>query len=86
MLLKDLHNPFDFSSMGELEPVALNRLTEIRVPTLLVMGDREVSDVYAIAHLIQSSIPGTQKLILSNTAHFPMLEQPQCLTELFSTS
>jgi 3-oxoadipate enol-lactonase len=60
-----------------LEPPACERLGEIRVPTLVLIGDQDVSAIQAIAEKLATTIPGARKIVLPNTAHVPNMEQPE---------
>jgi pimeloyl-ACP methyl ester carboxylesterase len=55
---------------------ALPRLPEIRVPTLLLVGDADISDVHAHAGAIEAGIPRSRRMILSNAGHLSYLEVP----------
>jgi len=65
-------------SLGqELDPPAIGRLSEIRVPTLVIVGDRDVADILAVADLLAQGIAGARKIVMPNTAHVPNMEQPE---------
>jgi 3-oxoadipate enol-lactonase len=59
-----------------LEPPAIDRLAEIQVPTLFVVGDKDVEDILTIGDLIVSNVPGAQRAVIPNTAHHLNMEQP----------
>ncbi len=59
-----------------LEPPAIDRLAEIRVPTLFVVGDQDVADILKIGDLIIANVPGAQRAIIPGTAHHLNMEQP----------
>jgi len=59
-----------------LEPPALARLAEIRVPTLIVVGDADVPDILACATVLEEGIAGARKVVLPGTAHMLNMEQP----------
>jgi 3-oxoadipate enol-lactonase len=65
-----------------LEPPASERLREIRVPTLVLIGDQDVSAIQAIAEKLAATIPGARKVVLPNTAHVPNMEQPEVFNRL----
>ena len=52
------------------------RLGEIRCPTLVLVGDEDVSDMQAIAAHVAGSIEGARLVTIANTAHLPSLERP----------
>jgi pimeloyl-ACP methyl ester carboxylesterase len=57
-------------------PDALGRLGEIRVPTLVLVGDLDDPDLVAAAELMAARIPSARQAVLHGTAHLPNLEQP----------
>jgi pimeloyl-ACP methyl ester carboxylesterase len=65
-----------------LEPPAGERLGEIAVPTLVLIGDQDVSAIQAIAEKLATTIPGARKVVLTNTAHVPNMEQPEVFNRL----
>ncbi len=60
-----------------LAPPAIDRLEEIRVPTLVVLGDLDTSGVLAIADIMARRISGARKVVLPGTAHMLTMEKPQ---------
>jgi 3-oxoadipate enol-lactonase len=65
-----------------LQPPASERLGEIRVPTLVLIGDQDVSAMQAIAEKLAATIPGARKVVLPNAAHVPNMEQPEVFNRL----
>ena len=65
-----------------LEPPAESRLGEIRVPTLIVVGDQDVPDVLAAASLLAASIPCASKAVIPDAAHVPNMERPKAFNRL----
>jgi pimeloyl-ACP methyl ester carboxylesterase len=62
--------------MISLEPPAINRLAEVRVPTLIVVGDEDVPEVIEAADILEQGIAGAQKVVIAGTAHHPHMEKP----------
>ena len=60
----------------DLEPPAIDRLSEIGVPTLVIAGDQDVPDILAIAERLRRDIAGARLVIISDTAHQLNMEQP----------
>jgi pimeloyl-ACP methyl ester carboxylesterase/GNAT superfamily N-acetyltransferase len=65
-----------------LEPPARTRLGEVHVPTLVVVGERDLSATLATAELLARSIRGARKVVIRGAAHLPSIEQPEILTRL----
>lgn len=59
-----------------LDPAAVNRLDEIRVPTLVIVGDFDTARTQATADYLATHIAGAQKVVMPGTAHLPNMEQP----------
>lgn len=59
-----------------LQPPAAERLEEVRVPTLVLVGDADVADVLRNADLLASRVPGARKVVLPGVAHMINLELP----------
>ncbi len=64
------------------EPRAATRLGDVRCPTLIVVGDQDVSDTLEIADLLATSIPGARKAVVEGSGHLPSLERPDELNRL----
>jgi 3-oxoadipate enol-lactonase len=62
--------------LQRLEPPAIDRLGEIKVPTLFIVGDQDVEDIFKIGNLIVANVPGAQRAVIPDAAHHLNLEQP----------
>ena len=60
----------------DLDPPAAGRLPEIRVPALLIVGGRDVPDIFAIAKLLQEKLPGIRRRDIPGAGHMVNLEKP----------
>jgi 3-oxoadipate enol-lactonase len=58
------------------------RLGEIRVPTLVLVGEEDQPDMHAIAERLAREIPGARLERIEATAHVPNLERPREFDEL----
>lgn len=61
----------------ELEPPAIDRLSQIRVPTLIVVGDRDVQDIHKIAEKLKADISGSEMHIIRGAGHIVNMEKPE---------
>ena len=52
----------------------VSRLVEIRVPTLVMIGDSDLPDMRAISQLVADRIHGAKRQLIPNAAHLPNLE------------
>jgi 3-oxoadipate enol-lactonase len=59
-----------------LDPPAVGRLAEIHVPTLVIIGDQDMSGIQQTAGKLASDIPGARQVVIHDAAHVPSMEQP----------
>jgi len=64
------------------ERPAVRFLSEIKVPTLIIVGEADIPDVHAHAGAIQAGISGARREIVSQAGHLVALEKPQEVTDL----
>ena len=74
MLLRSYELDVD-AEERELSPPAASRLAEIRVPTLVIVGAGDVSDMHHIADLLANEIKGAEKFVVAGAAHLPNMEK-----------
>ncbi|MDP9437578.1 MAG: alpha/beta hydrolase, partial [Actinomycetota bacterium] len=62
----------------ELEPErpAASRLSGIRAPTLVIVGDEDRPRIVAAADLLEAELPDARKKVMPGTAHLPNMERP----------
>lgn len=61
---------------------ALPRLGQIRVPTLLLVGDADIPDVHAHAGAIEAGIPGSRRIVVTGVGHIMYVERPDEFSRL----
>jgi pimeloyl-ACP methyl ester carboxylesterase len=59
-----------------IDPPAIGRLGSIKVPTLLIVGDRDVPDIQAVVKTLQEKIPHAKKVIVHGAGHMVNMERP----------
>jgi pimeloyl-ACP methyl ester carboxylesterase len=69
------------SSARVMDPPAIGLLSQVACPVLVIVGDLDTSGTRAAAGLIEESVPGARKVVFSNAAHLPNLEQPEEFNE-----
>jgi 3-oxoadipate enol-lactonase len=60
-----------------IEPPAAGRLSEIHVPTLVIVGGEDVEFILAIADKLERDIVGAKKVVIPRTAHHLNMEKLQ---------
>ncbi len=72
---------WDFAGLDQpLEPAAVSRLGEVRVPTLVVVGDHDETDSRAGYDLLIDGIDGAEGFRFADSAHLPSVEHPERFT------
>lgn len=59
-----------------LAPPAIDRLHEIAVPTLVLIGDHDAAEFLSIADLIARRIQNARLVTIPGAAHLPSMEKP----------
>ena len=59
-----------------ITPSARERLGGLRVPTLVVIGDRDAASVQRFADSTARMIPGAERVVMEGTDHLPHMEKP----------
>jgi 3-oxoadipate enol-lactonase len=59
-----------------LDPPAIERLEEIRVPALVIVGAADVEDVLERAEILATGIRSARKVVFPDVAHMVNLERP----------
>jgi pimeloyl-ACP methyl ester carboxylesterase len=72
---KHLKNPPTLRMLPEWS--AAERLPEIRVPTLIVVGEEDIPDVHAHSGVLEFGIPGSERVVLEGAGHLIFFERPE---------
>ena len=79
LLENSLHN-FDFNkhrlNQGP-KRAALPNLNEIKIPTLIIVGEYDIPDCHAHAGAIHAGIQNSNRVIINNAGHIVPMEQPE---------
>ena len=62
-------------------PAAAARLGEIRAPTLLVLGDRDVPQIKTTIGVLEKGIGGSKKVVIEDAGHMVNMERPDAFNE-----
>ena len=76
---QDLTHSFQFEIPNPVP--SLYRLSEIHIPTSILVGEFDIPDVHAQCGAIEAGIPGAQRDVLKNAGHLVQLELPDAFTE-----
>lgn len=65
-----------------LQPPAITRLAELRVPTLIVVGDHDLPGKVTLSEQLVELIAGAQLVIMPGVAHMLSMEQPEAFNQI----
>jgi 3-oxoadipate enol-lactonase len=60
-----------------LSPPAVDRLSEIHAPTLLLLGDKDVQDEHRIVERLHEKVASSERVVFPGVGHVTNLEAPQ---------
>lgn len=58
------------------QPPTLERLTDLKAPTLVIIGERDEESIRRIGNIIAQKVPNAQRLLLAEAGHLSNLDQP----------
>jgi 3-oxoadipate enol-lactonase len=64
------------------DPPAVERLSSIRVPLLIVYGDKDLPVVLSAGEYLEKQVPGAKRVVLKGAAHMVNLEREPEVTRL----
>jgi pimeloyl-ACP methyl ester carboxylesterase len=73
---------FDDALRANLEYDFMDRLPEVRVPTLIIWGENDSIIPVRDANEFERLIPDSRKVVMQETGHIPMAERPQAFNDL----
>jgi pimeloyl-ACP methyl ester carboxylesterase len=83
-----LKNPQNLKVAGGLEirpsPPTVSRLSQIRVPTLVLVGDADIADVFAYSGAIEAAVPLATFEVWKDTGHLIQIQKPAELVTRFN--
>ncbi len=75
-----VQNPQNLKVAGEMEirpsPPAALRLSQIRAPTLVLVGDADIADVFAYSGAIEAAVPLASFEVWKDTGHLIQIQRP----------
>jgi pimeloyl-ACP methyl ester carboxylesterase len=60
-----------------IDPPAVGRLEEVKVPTLVIVGDLDIDHVQEGARVLSKGIAGARLAVMHRVAHVPNMERPE---------
>jgi len=65
-------------------PSDLPKMPDLKVPTLILVGDHDIPDVHAMAGAAQALIPGAKRIVVDDAGHLMQLEHPKEVAALIA--
>jgi pimeloyl-ACP methyl ester carboxylesterase len=72
----------DMHPTNPLTPPAVERLNEVKCPTLIVVGALDHPELRRAAELMRTGIPHAESAVIPEAGHVPSYEQPQIFNPL----
>ncbi len=72
----------DAHPLNPLDPPAIDRLSAIHTPALIMAGALDDPEVLRAARVMTDAIKGAKKHIFSQSAHVPNMEEPEAFTQV----
>jgi pimeloyl-ACP methyl ester carboxylesterase len=69
---------------GTLQSNAAGRVADIRVPTLIVAGERDLAACLELADVLAKSVPGSRKVVVAGAGHMVHMDKPEEFNEIVS--
>ncbi|MGC1302237.1 MAG: alpha/beta hydrolase [Caulobacteraceae bacterium] len=63
-------------------PPAAPRLSEIKAPTLVLVGEEDIADNQSQAGVVEYAVPGARRVVVRNAGHMLYMEQPAQFVEV----
>lgn len=66
----------------ELRPPAIDRLHELQVPTLVIVGEKDATEFQEISTFIAEHVTNAKHIVISDVAHLASMEKPEKFTRI----
>jgi pimeloyl-ACP methyl ester carboxylesterase len=66
-------------------PPSIERLSAIKVPTLIIVGGKDASNIQAIGETLTTKIINVQKIVIPDVGHHPNMEKPKEFNKILLT-
>ena len=71
---------YEVENLDEVQ--AINHLSEIGMPVLVMIGESDIADNHSMAGIIQNGILDAQRVIVTQSGHLVYVEQPEKFNKL----
>lgn len=83
-IVEDNAKVWSYSTNPErvLSPPAIERMGELSIPLLVIVGDRDLPDVHAVADTLVAIAPDARKRVIEGAGHMVNLARPDVFNEI----
>lgn len=67
---------WEFNTIESLDPPAIERLGEIKIPTLIIAAERDLDATMNVMDLLNTQITGSEKIMIKDSSHLVNMEHP----------
>lgn len=78
----DLIPKVEATAKAPLQPSAGERLDQLKIPVLIVYGDRDIPYILATSQFMADHIKGAKKVLIPGTAHLPSMDVPEQFNQI----
>lgn len=71
--------------LPNLDTPAIDRLDELQIPVLAIVGDNDIPYMHAAAEAMSGKISNYQRVDIANAAHLPNMDQPEEFKRVLET-
>lgn len=80
-MMHDNAHAFMRAGPKKIDRPAIDRLSEISAPTLIMVGDRDVAHIRRIADILHEGIDGSQKVVIEGAGSYCNLDEPESFND-----
>ncbi|EOL47801.1 alpha/beta fold hydrolase [Enterococcus caccae] len=73
--------PFSVEEEASMPPIP-DRLSQLKLPVLVIIGENDVPDFQNISEFFNQTIVHSEKMVIPNAAHLANLEAPELINQL----
>jgi len=65
-------------------PPAVETIASIRVPVLIIEGDKDLPYIHVTSRYLEKTIPGAKRVVMEGVAHMLNMEKPSIVNKLLA--
>ncbi len=68
---------WEFDKIGSKAPPAIERLDEIKAPTLIIAAEGDLESTHDVMDLLETHIRGAEKVVIKDSSHMVNMDHPE---------